>query len=181
MRPRGLGGDHQIWRARRGDGGAAGAVGGGVRVGDLILGRHLIQHDLGTREGRRAETTGELRASLATALAAGPRRVLEGTILTGDKACVTLRRRIFLRWWFRRDRPLAVDMESASAGVVAAAAGLPTRSCGSRPTAPALSLSRSSRRTTVGSLRSPRVVSWNGYAAVPKQTDEDEDRGRPTT
>ena len=105
--------------------GAAGAVGGGVRVGDLILGRHLIQHDLGTREGRRAETTGELRASLATALAAGPRRVLEGTILTGDKACVTLRRRIFLRWWFRRDRPLAVDMESASAGVVAAAAGLP--------------------------------------------------------
>jgi adenosylhomocysteine/aminodeoxyfutalosine nucleosidase len=105
--------------------GAAGALASEVRVGDLVLATSLVQHDLGVREGRRSAPSADLRLRLRAHLEASGRAPREGTVLTGDKACVTLRRRLFLRWRFRGDRPVLVDMESAAAGAVAEAAGVP--------------------------------------------------------
>ncbi len=107
--------------------GTAGALASAVRVGDLVLATEGIQHDLGVREGRRATADAALRAELvATARTLVlPGSVREGTVLTGDRACVTFRRRLRLRFAFRRDRPLVVEMEGAAAGCVAASLGIP--------------------------------------------------------
>jgi len=144
--------------------GAAGALSPRVRVGDVILATETIQHDLGVRDGRRARPSPELRASLAAAARALglDGRVHEGTILTGDRACVTLRRRLRLRWVYRRDRPLAVEMEGAAAGAAADAAGVPhavirVATDGAGP----LALAEFRRHATrVGSIPARIVLAW---------------------
>lgn len=107
--------------------GTAGALHRSIRVGDVVIARQTIQHDLGVREGRRTEADLALSQAIAevAAQALPDARVHHGTILTGDRACFTWRRRLRLRWAFRRERPLVVEMEGAAAGYVAENLGVP--------------------------------------------------------
>jgi adenosylhomocysteine nucleosidase len=106
--------------------GAAGALDSRVHVGDFVLATTLVQHDLGVRALRRASADEALRAELGDFVRGRPgARVHEGTVLTGDKACLSLRRRLWLRYAFRRDAPIAVDMESAAVASVCNRAALP--------------------------------------------------------
>ncbi|MBL8694845.1 MAG: 5'-methylthioadenosine/S-adenosylhomocysteine nucleosidase [Planctomycetes bacterium] len=107
--------------------GTAGALHRSIRVGDVVIARQTIQHDLGVREGRRMETDPSLSQALSEVAgqAVPASRVHHGTILTGDRACFTWRRRLRLRWAFRHEKPLVVEMEGAAAGYVAASLGVP--------------------------------------------------------
>lgn len=107
--------------------GVAGALDSSLGAGDWVVGRELLQHDLGVRSLRRATADPSLAAVLAGAAARQPEtsRVRQGTLLTGDRACMSLRRRLWLRFAFHGARPLAVDMESAAAAAVANRAGIP--------------------------------------------------------
>ncbi|HKE01466.1 MAG TPA: hypothetical protein VKE69_10685 [Planctomycetota bacterium] len=108
--------------------GSAGSLASGVRVGDLVLATETIQHDLGVREGRVVAASTELRAAIAKAARGSFRngeRLHEGAVLTGDRACLSYRRRLRLRVAFRTSRPLAVEMEGAAVAAAAAAAGVP--------------------------------------------------------
>lgn len=107
--------------------GAAGAIRSHLKLGDLFVANETIQHDLGVREGRRAHPDPALRAELLQwARSHSPTgRAFEGSLLTGDRACLTWRRRFRLQWAFRSDAPLCVDMESAALGAAAQALGVP--------------------------------------------------------
>ncbi|MFN0207681.1 MAG: hypothetical protein ACKVS6_15345 [Planctomycetota bacterium] len=107
--------------------GAAGAIRSNLKLGDLFVASETIQHDLGVRDGRRAHPCSNLRSELMSiAEAMSPtKKAFAGTLLTGDRACLTYRRRFRLLWAFRADSPMAVDMESAAVGAAAQAAGVP--------------------------------------------------------
>lgn len=107
--------------------GAMGAIRSNLKLGDLFVASETIQHDLGVREGRRAHPCPQLKSELlAIATKWSPtKKAYAGTLLTGDRACFTYRRRFRLLWAFRADSPMAVDMESAAAGAAAQAAGVP--------------------------------------------------------
>lgn len=107
--------------------GTTGALRSHRKLGDLFVATETIQHDLGVRDGRRAHPCPALRSDLlAFATKTSPTgKAFEGTLLTGDRACFTWRRRLRLLWSFRADQPQCVDMESAAAGAAAQAAGVP--------------------------------------------------------
>lgn len=107
--------------------GTAGALRSKLKLGDLFVASETIQHDLGVRDGRRAKPCPRLRSQLLDwARASSPTgKAYEGTLLTGDRACLSYRRRLRLLWAFRADAPLCVDMESAAVGAAAQAAGVP--------------------------------------------------------
>jgi adenosylhomocysteine nucleosidase len=107
--------------------GATGALKSSLKLGDLFVATETIQHDLGVRDGRRSHPCPELGSELyEVALRLSPtKKAYRGTLLTGDRACVTYRRRLRLLWSFRADSPMAVDMESAALGAAAQAAGIP--------------------------------------------------------
>lgn len=128
--------------------GSAGGLHPAVQPGDLVIGTHTAQHDVGMNWGSRFVTlgvqfhhngrTGQRRrfpadpSLLAAAQEAAlslphdgdgrPPQVHAGLIVTGDQAVFSSQRRqAILDTW----QALAVDMESAAVAQVAAAHGIP--------------------------------------------------------
>jgi adenosylhomocysteine nucleosidase len=128
--------------------GVAGGLAAGVAVGDVVVGEHLLQHDLDVSplfprwvvpSSGRSHYTGD--AALVQALQAGEREVLGrahpeltafgvtspklhgGLIVSGDRFVSTLAESNALR--AALPEALAVDMESASVAQVAADFGVP--------------------------------------------------------